>query len=228
VAVASLLCGHLEYALSLIMAIARQFPDSTRASRLLGMHFEATGDYAQAEELYKKELERDPQSVIICRRLIGLAKAQGDLPSAISSLRHYLDTRMTDVPAWEEAAALYLRGSAFSQALFCLEEVLLHQPGNINAQLLLAEALYSSGGHTNIELAKGYYAGVLEATGGNNIRGLFGVCACSTVLEKGRLPRDKDSLGNVAAQTLLERYAVDSADKLLLIKSMLQCQGFAV
>jgi ER membrane protein complex subunit 2 len=201
------------------------------------MHFEATKDFPKAEELYKKELTKNPVNNTILRRLMTIKQAQGDLVGAIQMVRGYLDVHLTDVWAWEHAASLYLRTGAYSQAIFCLEEVLMHQPGNINVQLLLAETLYSAGGNANYETAKGYFSGIIEMTGGENTRALYGVCACAAQLASSGGKGSKGSgssagndggkneLGGLAGEALRQQYAIKNSDKLPLVDAMLKGQG---
>jgi tetratricopeptide (TPR) repeat protein len=196
------------------------------------MHFEATKDFPKAEELYKKELGKNPVNNVVLRRLITIKEAQGDLFGAIQMVRGYLDIHLTDYWAWEHAASLYLRTGAYTQAIFCLEEVLLYQPGNINVQLLLAETLYAAGGSANYETARGYFSGIIEMTGGENARALYGVCACAAQLatkSKGSSSSGesggKNELAGVAGEALRQQYAVKNSDKLSLVNAMLKAQG---
>ncbi|KAG7671552.1 hypothetical protein Ndes2526B_g09286 [Nannochloris sp. 'desiccata'] len=231
VTVAALLIGRINEAWTLVEQISRQFPDSARASRLMAMHFEATKDFSKAEELYKKELAKNPVNATVLRRLVTIKEAQGDLGGAIQMIRGYLDIHLTDCWAWEHAASLYLRTGAFTQAVFCLEEVLLHQPGNINVQLLLAETLYSAGGTANYETARGYFSGIIEMTGGENTRALYGVCACAAQLAPGGKSKGsgrsggKNELGGLAGEALRQQYAVKNGDKLSLVDAMLKGEG---
>jgi tetratricopeptide (TPR) repeat protein len=195
------------------------------------MHFEATKDFPKAEELYKKELAKNPVNTTVLRRLVTLKEAQGDLVGAIQMIRGYLDIHLTDYWAWEHAASLYLRTGAFTQAIFCLEEVLLHQPGNIDVHLLLAETLYSAGGPANYETARGCFSGIIEMTGGENTRALYGVCACEAQLATGGKSKGsgssggKSELGGLAGEALRQHYAVRNSDKLPLVDAMLKGEG---
>jgi tetratricopeptide (TPR) repeat protein len=236
IVISALLIGRINEAWPLVEQISRQFPDSARASRLVAMHFEATKDFSKAEELYKKELDKNPVNNTVLRRLITIKEAQGDLVGAIQMIRGYLDIHLTDWWAWEHAASLYLRTGAYSQAIFCLEEVLLHQPGNVNMQLLLAETFYSAGGNANYETARGYFSGVIEMTGGENARALYGVCACAAQLASGSGKSKgsssssggdggKNELGGLAGEALRQQYAVKNSDKLPLVNAMLKGQG---
>lgn len=199
------------------------------------LHFESTGDFEEAKKLYAKELEVNPQNTAFLRRMAAVKKAQGDLVGAAEALRMLLATNQTDYASWEEAAALYLRMGAMSQGIFCLEEVLMHQPGNIAAQMLLADTLYATGGVANWKAARGYYAGLLEATGGSSVRALWGVCSCMAQLKANQgkgssstSPEDDDgaALAYAAAEALVQAYAeAGGGEKLELAKEVLKSQS---
>lgn len=164
-------------------------------------------------------------------------EARGDLFGAIQYLKEYLAVHMVDVVAWEHIATLYLRVGALPQAIFCLEEVIMHQPGNINALLLLAETLYAAGGDANLAASRGYFTGVIEVSGGRNVRALYGACACAALAggtkkaggsQKGQGSKGDEGakeLGRLAGEALLQRYGVSAEAKLPLVKAMLTSQG---
>ena len=227
VAVAALLIGRLKEAFIVIDSIQQQFPGSTRAARLLGLYYEATKDLNKAEEVYKEELTKDPTNASILRRQIAVKTGQGDLTGAVQGLKAYLDTHSTDWSAWEEAASLYLRLGAYPQAIFCLEEVLLHQPGNVNTQMLIADTLYASGGTANWKAARGYYSGLIEITGGENARALYGAAACTAQLGGGKRSGSSKSdseLGVLAGETLVQQYGAKNPRKVPLVEAMLRAQ----
>ena len=60
--------------------------------------------------------------------MVALYKAQGNTMEAIARLVKLLDISPTDAEAWAELADLYLVQGMSSQAIFCLEEVLVIQP----------------------------------------------------------------------------------------------------
>ncbi|EFN53747.1 hypothetical protein CHLNCDRAFT_136338 [Chlorella variabilis] len=230
VAVAAMEAGCKQLALRLVQNVHKRFPEGARASRLTGMYFEMMGTPGEAEELYKKELEKDPANAIILKRMVGLRRGQGDLAGAAELLKQYLAVHTTDWVAWEEAADLYLHLQMYQQAAFCLEELLLHQPTDVGRHLLLADALYTMGGAHNWRAARTQYSGVIEMTKGQNLRALYGVCACAAQLSGVRRSErgggaDVEELPRLAAAALQQQYAVHCPDKLPLVRSMLKAQG---
>lgn len=72
----------------------------------------------------------------------------------------------------------------YGQAAHCLEELLLHQAGNISYLVQYADILYTLGGSStsNYRTALTYYSAAIETSEGQNARALYGACACSAQL----------------------------------------------
>ena len=60
--------------------------------------------------------------------------------------------------AWNALAGIYINEQRYTQALYCLEEVLLHQPGNPRALLRYAEVNYTCGTTEAFAVAAKYFA----------------------------------------------------------------------
>lgn len=69
--------------------------------------------------------------------------------------------------------------SAFQQAAFCYEELLLHEPAKLAYQLLCAECQYSL---HSWRAARTYYSSALQLSGGQHPRALYGIAACAAQL----------------------------------------------
>lgn len=171
------------------------------------MYFESIGKDAEADVVYTNALDAAPQHGMMLHRKIACKKSRGDLAGALELLHAHVSVHMMDWRAWYEAAKIHISLGAYTQAIFCLEEVILARPFDVSIQLLLADALYAAGGRTNLENARKYYAGVIEVTNGENARALYGICLCTSKLISMGVLSGKDSLGTAAAQTLVEKYA---------------------
>lgn len=66
------------------------------------------------------------------KRRIAVLRSLGRTTSAIDALVGLLDASPTDIEAWSELADLYLSQGLFTQAEYCLEEVLLVAPNAWN------------------------------------------------------------------------------------------------
>ncbi len=77
------------------------------------------------------------------------------------------------------ALALPVQVSAFQQAAFCYEELLVHEPAKLQYHLLYADCQYSM---HNWRTACTYYSSALQLTGGVHPRALYGITACAAQL----------------------------------------------
>ncbi|PPS04825.1 hypothetical protein GOBAR_AA15835 [Gossypium barbadense] len=273
VAIAAMDCQCLNVAKDCIKALLKKFPESKRV-RLEGMLLEAKGLWAEAEKVYSSLLEDNPldqvnsvttfrpslplllsaflekESVVIHKRKVAMAKAQGNISGAIESLNKYLEIFMADHDAWRELAEIYVSLQMYKQAAFCYEELILSQPtvplyhlayadkeihkhefrvftvSQDNA-FHLALVLYTLGGLENLQTSKKYYASTIDLTGGKNTRALLGVCLCTSAIgqvSKGRNKEDKESpeLQSLAAKALEKEYRQKADDKLGLLTSALR------
>ncbi|KAJ2341685.1 tetratricopeptide repeat domain-containing protein, partial [Coemansia sp. RSA 2671] len=144
---------------------------SQRVKRLSALVQESAGRPTDAKALYLEMLDKDPTNVLASKRLIAILKSQGQTSLAISELVTYLDTHGNDFEAWIELSHLYLAQHMYSQAAFCLEEVILLQPANHFFHLQYAELQYTMG---NLDLALKEYLRVVELST-DNVRGFYGV-----------------------------------------------------
>ncbi|PPD68355.1 hypothetical protein GOBAR_DD34765 [Gossypium barbadense] len=274
VAIAAMDCQCLNVAKDCIKALLKKFPESKRVGRLDGMLLEAKGSWAEAEKAYSSLLEDNPldqvnsvttfrpslplllsaflekESVVIHKRKVAMAKAQGNISGAIESLNKYLEIFMADHDAWRELAEIYVSLQMYKQAAFCYEELILSQPtvplyhlayadkvihkhefqvstiSQDNA-FHLALVLYTLGGLENLQTSKKYYASTIDLTGGKNTRALLGVCLCTSAIgqvSKGKNKEDKESpeLQSLAAKALEKEYRQKADDKLGLLTSALR------
>lgn len=81
---------------------------------------------------------------------------------------------MSDQEAWHELCNLYLIEGDYNKAVFCMEEVLLHNPYSHLIHQRLGDIRYTMGGQDNIEIAKSYYAQAVKLNG-SNLRALYGL-----------------------------------------------------
>ncbi|XP_062218070.1 uncharacterized protein LOC133918285 [Phragmites australis] len=226
VAAAAMDCQRLDVAKECIRFLSKQFPGSMRVARLEALLFEAKGEWAEAERAYALILQNNPFDQIVRKRKIAIAKAQGDMSSAVDYLNEYLELFMADHDAWRELAETYVSLQLYKQAAFCYEELILAQPTIPLYHIAYAEVLYTMGGLENLQTAKKYYASTIQLTGGKNTRALFGVCLCSAAinqLTKGRNKEEEGSeLQSLAAEALLKDYKQRAPSKVPLVTSMLK------
>ncbi|KAK4980937.1 Inositol phosphatase SIW14 [Elasticomyces elasticus] len=119
-----------------------------RVQALRGLYDEATAqDEAALQKVlegYEETLKEQPTNMPIRKRRIALLQSMERPTDAMTALVGLLDTSPTDAEAWSELADLYLAQGSYSQAIYCLEEVLLVTPNAWNVHARLAEVLYLS------------------------------------------------------------------------------------
>lgn len=218
--IACIQLGRTEEALSMLNLVTGRFPRSCRAARLKGMYLESVGRFDEARATYEAALRIDPDNLMINHRFAALRVGRGEIIQALEDLHNHLESHLGDYQGWYEAGKLHARQGAYAKAVFCFEEVLMHQPGDMQLTLTVADCLYACGGVENIWMARKYYASVVESSGGGNVKALLGVCQCCARLgekgEEGEHVEDDqsasgaktDSLGSLAAETLMSEYTV--------------------
>lgn len=119
--------------------IARFGESNERIQVLSGLYDEATAedDKALVRVLTKYDdlLKDTPANFPIRKRRAALLRSMGKTTEAITALKELLDASPIDAEAWSELADLYFTQSLHSQAIFCLEEVLLITPNAWNVRM---------------------------------------------------------------------------------------------
>ncbi|XP_076456472.1 ER membrane protein complex subunit 2-like [Babylonia areolata] len=206
VCVASLDCQRLDVTEMCIAALDAKFPGSVRVKRLEGMLLEAEGSYAKAAEIYQDISDKDDANMFAKKRLVAILKAQKKIPEAIDKLNDYLKKFMTDYEAWNELCDLYLALHDYTNASFCLEELIMSNPHNHLYHQKYADLKYTYGGTENMELARSYYAQAVKLCP-NNMRALYGLFLSATNLSMSSGKGAKE-------RSLNSKYAAWAADQI--------------
>jgi len=186
VAVAALHLGQLNIADECLTRLSGKFPASPRVDRLRGLALEAVGDEVGAQRLYDVLLEGDPTNVPIRKRRIAMARARGDMRTAVDELLLFVDTWYADVEAWLELADIYAECALYPQSLSALSNTLLLNPQNPFYVLRMAETAYTA---QDVPLALNFFLRAVEMMGdaadesgngsaGAMTRGWYGVKLC--------------------------------------------------
>lgn len=191
-------------------ALEKKFPKSPRLMSFQGMRLESSGRYEAALELYKDILAEDETNVMISKRHIACLRDMGRTQDAIDMLNRYLDAYYADVEAWLELSDLYLELAMYSQAAFCIEELLLQAPLQHIYHLKYAEIQYTVG---NVGLALKEFCRALELCP-DHVRSLYGIKQSTTILldsrQTGNISFTKErlqQLNQLATEQLLHVYA---------------------
>jgi len=200
VLIAALDCGQYDDATKQAAILRKRFPASTRVQRLEAMIEEGRGRYDQALKMYQSILEKEKTDPLVMKRCIVIWRAKGQLDRATHSLNEFLKYFSNDLESWQELADLYLQQCAYTEAAYCIEELLLFSPENIHYYNRYADVLYTIGGTENLQKAKKYYAKSLEMRSANNMRAAWGLLlTCRQIMEGNK--KDVGDAAQVAAWT---------------------------
>jgi hypothetical protein len=178
--------------------ISARFPVSWRADVLKGRVFEARGDWDAAMTVYINVVKRDPvKAAPAYKRQIAVLKTRRKDDEAIALLNYYLSVFGTDYEAWAELSALCLARGRFSHGLFAANELVILQPTNFEAHLIVGDVYLTVGGHENELAARRQYAASLSIQRVNNMRALYGMWTAASRLKGGDKWVDSTDLNEV-------------------------------
>lgn len=205
VCLASLDCHDLNIAKKCVNHLYKEFPNSLRVKKLEAMCYEAGEKYEDALTILDDIIKVDETNSSARKRKIAILKAQNKNIDAIKELVEYLKTYMADPEAWQELSELYLNEQDFNKAIFCMEELVLHNPHNHLLYQRLADIRYTQGGFDNLEQAKMYYSQAIKLNP-RNIRALYGLyLVCSSLVNSSRsTPQKKKECSKLASFALSE------------------------
>jgi tetratricopeptide (TPR) repeat protein len=162
-------------------------------------------DTQRANEFYKKLIISNQEDKVSVKKYIGLLKSSftlshEDLKKLIEMWNEYLKIYMDDYEAWYELSDVYLLSSNYSKAVYCLEEVLLHQPNNFNVYTKLGDILCTlNNSEAAVNAVKYYSQSVLIKP---TPRAFWGIIAAINVYF--RYNKGKDDVG--ANLAIREKY----------------------
>lgn len=202
VILASLDTARFDIATKCIKELSLEFPGSMRVMKFKAMRLEALERYDEAIDVLDAIIAKEETNAAPRKRKIAILKARGQKAEAIKELNDYLKGFMSDPEAWHELCNLYLSESEYSKAVFCMEEVLLHNPHSHLIHQRIAEIRYTMGGMENIEIAKTYYIQTLKLNP-NNLRALYGLYLCYNFIANSRALGSKRKEAQKLAQWAL-------------------------
>lgn len=161
---------------------------------------------------------------------VALLIGKNDVPGAVQALVAYLDVYQTDPAGWEQLCDLYIHLQLLDQARFCAEEVVMHNPRDLQALMRLADLLYAQGAASGFAPALGYYCKAVELSKGCSVRGLYGVMGCVAALAGTRRSTagDHSDAAVLSAQKLLALYAKDAPGKVAAVRALCEAQQLDV
>ncbi|XP_039968700.1 ER membrane protein complex subunit 2-like isoform X2 [Bactrocera tryoni] len=199
--------SRLDIAGKCIETLSIEFPESMRVMKFEAMRLEALQMYEEATDLLDEIISKDETNAAPRKRKIAILKARGMRSEAIKDLSEYLKTFMSDQEAWHELCGLYLAEGDYSKAVFCMEELLLHNPHSHLIHQRIAEIRYTMGGMENVEIARIYYSQALKLNP-NNLRALYGLYLCCSYITNSRALGSKRKEAQKMGQWALESAGV--------------------
>jgi len=194
-----------------LAALKSQYPNSIRVNKLAGMISEASGNFNEADKLYKAILSTDETNAHVSKRRVACLKAQNKTKEYITELNEYLKIYQTDQEAWLELCDAYLNELEYGKAAFCVEELILAHPYNHVYHQKYADIRYTQG---NFELARSYYSFALKLNP-NNVRALYGLMLSTTNLkstQKSKESTENSKLATWASEQLTLLYSKQKKD----------------
>ncbi|KAI0567200.1 Tetratricopeptide repeat domain 35 [Gracilaria domingensis] len=191
---------------SALSRILGRFPDSARSRVLRGLSLEANCDWIAAANEYIQLIAEHPRAQNAYKRQIALFKSQRKLPEAAALLHHYLDMFATDFDAWAELCSLALQLGRFAHAIFAANELLVIDPENHAAHVVVADVYVTLGGVEHLCLARKHYAASLALRPAPNLRALYGLwLVCAMIIDGELLDDDTERSTTMRLLTLARK-----------------------
>jgi len=135
----------VQVAKIILYQFSENFGKETKITKMQAQLSEIA-DTDRAHEFYKVLIISNQDDRVSLKKYIGLLKSsfsivQEDLKKLIEMWNEYLKVYMDDHEAWYELSDVYLLASNYTKAVYCLEEVLIHQPNNFNIYTKLGDIL---------------------------------------------------------------------------------------
>ncbi|KAK6591165.1 hypothetical protein RS030_101599 [Cryptosporidium xiaoi] len=148
----------------------KKYGSTMRFKKLVGMLFESRGEYDKAIDIYKKLIKFDPEDLTLRMSLIRIL--HNKMPDLIED---HIKECIVDIEAWRfKAYNLLLVGKDYKNILYCMEELLLHEPQNLDIINTIADTYMVLGDVIN---SRKYFSLALNISR-TNIRALWGILQC--------------------------------------------------
>jgi len=214
--IAALDIHNYDIADDVMYELKTRFPHSERVRYLQVLRLQAREKFDEALKLLDAMIGKDNTNSQAYKRRIAILKSQGKTSEAIKELTEYLEKFMSDQEAWSELCDLYLSEAEYTRAVFCAEELILHNPHCYFVHQRVADIRYTMGGIENLKMAVSHYSHALKLNA-DSMRALFGLLlASSSLATNQRVPaqekKDYGQLMSWAAKEVSNRYEMKTTD----------------
>jgi tetratricopeptide (TPR) repeat protein len=153
----------LDIAYSIFKELKAEFGDNEKVKRMQAELLQLDPESNSMEKaltIYKQLVHSNQEERLSIKCYLGIYKflySFENMKSYIELLNDYLQAYMDDQDVWYELSEMYILTNNSNKAIFCLEEVLLHQPYNINIYNKLGDILCSFNNSDSAVNAIKYY-----------------------------------------------------------------------
>lgn len=178
----------------LISEIYKEFGSEKPIIRMLAEKNEIDPKYEGTPSLEKyKQLilfnQDDKRSLKRYLMLMKYSYSNDEARSYIELWNEYLKVYMDDSDAWNELAEVYLTTQNYTKAVFCLEELLLHNPNNYIILLKIGDIQSSFNSNDSASTALKFYSqsALIKPTP----RAFWGILYCLNIISKNQKSLDQ-------------------------------------
>jgi len=157
----------LDWANKILLFLIEDFGFQPKIQRLQAQLLECEGSDQQldrATNIYKSLIYTNIEDRPSVKRFLMHLKSAADydeLKILVSLWNDYLKVNMDDQDAWFELSEIYIKLSNYKEALYCLEEILLHFPYNCNVYQKIGDISATIGSQESLSHAIKYYSQAL-------------------------------------------------------------------
>ena len=178
----------------IIRKLLKDFGRENKLIRLLAESNEISpkGDVELSLEKYKELMLINQEDRISIKKYILFMKysvKQDEMKNYIELWNEYLKVFMDDVEAWNELAEVYLSTNNYKDAIYCLEELLLHNPHNYKTYIKLGDIYASLNKVDSAKMAVKYYSQSLLTQ--LTPRALWGISHCLDIIKRNEKKLDE-------------------------------------
>lgn len=167
---------------------------------------------------YKRLIKENQHDQISLKNYLALVKSTvtlDDIRTLIDLMNEYLKVFMDDAEVWYDLADIYISTLNYNKAIFCLEEVVLHNPNDYSVYIKIGDLLNSFNNTESSGIALKYYCKsiLIKPTP----RAFWGIIYIKNIFSKYKKPTDEsmNKSFKIASENLKRFYPKGYAEELL-------------
>jgi serine/threonine protein kinase/tetratricopeptide (TPR) repeat protein len=164
--------AHYELALKVCQRLKDIAPRRGNIANMMGVIYARMGDPKKANDMYRREIEFDPKSVLAHTNLAVALAAEGNLQEAIHHCQQAVDANPKYLRSYQIMGNSWMRLGEFQNAETAYRAGLEKDPSDTSLKLALASSLQKLGqSQESIQLRKGVIQGSPQVSAGelNNL-----------------------------------------------------------